>query len=100
MIDKSEASRVARMKKRGGDGIYNWNTGWLRRPGSLGGPAEAVSQNYSLAGSFIPLIGNSDGTSYFGSADDGTDPFIQHHSQVYRKLLETMFGVPHLPPCY
>ena len=96
-IDNSVASRVARIKRKSGDGIYKWKTGWLKRPKNFGDPAQAVSQNYTLAGTFVPLIGNIDGTSYFHNPTDGTDPFIQHHSQVYRRLLETMFGVAHLP---
>lgn len=98
IVTNSVASRVARIKARGGDGIYKWRTGWLQRAADLGNPAQAVSQNYCLAGTFVPLIGNIDGRSYFNSPADATDPFIQHHSQVYRKLLESLFGVPHLPP--
>jgi hypothetical protein len=96
-IEKSVASRVASMKARGGDGIYLWDSGWLKRRDDHGTPAEAVSQNYSLAGTFVPLIGNLDGSSYFNNPDDARDPFIQHHSQVYRKLLEVIFEQPHLP---
>ena len=54
---------------------------------------EGGSLNYALVGNRIPLQGLTRAQDYYGFADDGADPFIQHHASTYRRLLEMMYGL-------
>lgn len=85
------AGRISKLQKEDDDRLYA--AGELpAKPNTK--PASAVSQDYVAVGEVIPLIGLYRGDAYYGCPADGSDEFIQHHATTYRRLLETMFGMP------
>jgi hypothetical protein len=89
--EEKTAGKIAALQKQGKEGLYLAEA--LRAaPGVI--PAPAVSQNYASAGNVIPLRGLLDGSLYYGNPVDLIDEFIQHHATTYRRLLETLYGLP------
>ncbi len=93
----SVARKIVKLRTKGQDQVFGLADHLLDIPDPQFRPAGAVSQNYVTAGLMVPLFGSPRGIRYFGNPLDATDSFIQHHSQVYRELLEALLGKEHLP---
>jgi hypothetical protein len=89
--ERKTAGKIAALQKQGKEGLYMAEA--LRAPPGAA-PASAVSQNYATAGNLIPLRGSLDGSQYYGNTADEVDEFIQHHATTYRRLMETLYGLP------
>jgi hypothetical protein len=89
--EDSTATKISKLQKKSDDGLYLADQ--LRTVPNAK-PAAAVSQNYASAGNVIPLVGLHNGYEYYGDAADADDVFMQHHATTYRRLLETMYGLP------
>jgi hypothetical protein len=89
--ERKTAGKIAALQKQAADGLC-----YLEELKAATGviPAPAVSQNYASAGNVIPLRGLPDGALYYGNTADTVDEFIQHHATTYRRLLETLYGLP------